>query len=440
VVRTRTIGHFFPGGTVDAYDTWLELKGTDDRGQVVFWSGKVEDDGKGPVEKGAHFYRALQVDGHGHPINKRNAWSSRAVVYVRLIPPGAADTAHFRVAIPKNAGNQIKLHARMLYRKFAWYNTQFSFAGIPDPAKAGEVTPSYDDRQIVMTGSTAEVSALEKKIPDLPIVTIAEDEVTLQVLDHNAPVPAPKVELNAKEWQRWNDYGIGLFLQGDLKGARAAFQKVTEMDPKNPDGWVNLGRVAVQEGDMERARTVLKRALDINPKLGRTNFFYAKVLRNDGDYDGAAEHLRTVLAQFPRDRVALNDLGRILFLQRHYAEAVQPLQAALAIDPEDLQANYNLMLSYKGLGDQKLAHDYEVRYLRFKADESAQALTGPYRLLNAEDNQERQAIHEHGSVPLEINASALASAHTERKAKVAQAVQKPKKTAEVGSAPAGPGN
>lgn len=400
VVRTRTIGHFFPGGTVDAYDTWLELKGTDDRGQVVFWSGKIEDDGKGPVEKGAHFYRALQVDAHGHPINKRNAWSTRAVVYVRLIPPGAADTAHFRVAIPKTAGNQIKLHARLCYRKFAWYNTQFSFAGVSGPSKGGTVSPEYDDRPMAFTGSTAEVSGAQKKIPDLPVVALAEDEVTLQVVDHNAPVPAPKVELNAKEWQRWNDYGIGLFLQGDLKAAQAAFQKVTELDPKNPDGWVNIGRAAVQEGDMERARTVLKRALEINPKLARTNFFYAKVLRNDGDYDGAAERLRMVLSQYPRDRVALNDLGRILFLQRKYTDAIQQLQAVLAIDPEDLQANYNLMLCYNGLRDQKRSHDFETRYLRFKADESAQALTGPYRLLNAEDNQERQAIHEHGSVPL----------------------------------------
>jgi tetratricopeptide (TPR) repeat protein len=401
IVRTRTIGHFFPGGTVDAYDTWLELKGTDDRGQTIFWSGKVEDDGKGPVEKGAHFYRALQVDAHGHPINKRNAWSTRAVIYVRLIPPGAADTVHFRVAIPENAGNQIKLHARLCYRKFSWYNTNFSFAGIPDPAQPkAEVAPDYDDRHMVLTGSTEDVSAKQKKIPDLPIVALAEDEVTLQVADHNAPVPPPKMELNAKEWQRWNDYGIGLFLQGDLKGAEAAFQKIIEMDPKNPDGWVNIGRAAVQEGDMERARTVLKRALEINPKLARANFFYAKVLRNDGNYDGAADHLRTVLAQYPRDRVARNDLGRILFLQRHYPEAIEQLKEVLAIDPEDLQANYNLMLCYNGIGDEQRAHDFQVRYLRFKADESAQALTGPYRLLNPEDNQERQAIHEHLSVLL----------------------------------------
>ena len=27
VVRTRKIGHFFPGGTVDAFDVWLELAG-----------------------------------------------------------------------------------------------------------------------------------------------------------------------------------------------------------------------------------------------------------------------------------------------------------------------------------------------------------------------------------------------------------------------------
>ncbi|HEY6251381.1 MAG TPA: tetratricopeptide repeat protein, partial [Candidatus Angelobacter sp.] len=431
VVRTRTIGHFFPGGTVDAYDTWLELKGTDDRGQTIFWSGKVDDDGKGPVEKGAHFYRALQVDAHGHPINKRNAWSTRSVVYVRLIPPGAADTVHFRVAIPKNAGNQIKLHARLCYRKFSWYNTQFSFAGVPDTSQKADVTPDYDDRQMLLTGSTQDVSAKEKKIPDLPIVALAEDEVTLQVVDHNSPASQPKVELNAKEWQRWNDYGIGLFLQGDLKGAQAAFQKVTEIDAKNPDGWVNIGRAAVQEGDMEHARTVLKRALEINPNLARANFFYAKVLRNDGDYDGAAQKLRMVLSQYPRDRVALNDLGRILFLKRNYQEAIQQLQAVLAIDPEDLQANYNLMLCYNGVGDQKRADDFHKRYLRFKADEAAQALTGPYRLLNPEDNRERQTIHEHISVPLE---TMVTSTTVQKKQKVAQSSKPPKKTAGIPSA------
>jgi Flp pilus assembly protein TadD len=404
VVRTKKIGHFFPGGTVDAYDTWLELRATDDKGQTIFWSGKVDEDGKGPVEKGAHFYRSLQIDGHGNPVNKRNAWATRAVVYVHLIPPGAADTVHYRLSIPERVGDKVTLRARLGYRKFAWWNTQFSFAGVADPEQPKpEVTPDFDDTRFVFTGSLQGVSAKQEKVPDLPTVWLAEDQVTLDVLPRNAPEPRPKSVFEAKEWQRWNDYGIGLLLQGDLKGAEAAFQKITEADPDNPDGWVNLGRAAVQEGDMERARTALEKALSLSPNLARAQFFYAKVLRNDGRYDEAALHLRKVLAQYPRDRVALNDLGRILFLERKYSEAVDVLGSVLKIDPEDLQAHYNLMLCYNGLGNVKQAHEHEVRYLRFKADEASQTITGPYRQLNPDDNNERQAIHEHRSVPLPAN-------------------------------------
>ncbi|HZR33539.1 MAG TPA: tetratricopeptide repeat protein [Terriglobales bacterium] len=407
VVRTRKVGHFFPGGTVDAYDVWLELKATDDRGQTLFWSGMVEDNGKGPVEAGAHFYRSLQVDAHGNPINKRNAWATRSLVYVHLIPPGAADTAHFRLHIPDNAGDKIKLQARLCYRKFAWWNTQFAFAGVPDPkqSKVSDpqhplTTPEYDDTHYSIKGPVRDVSAKQQEIPDLPIVPVAEDEVTLQVAPRAAPTPQPKVELQAADWTRWNDYGIGLLLQGDLKGAAAGFEKITQIDPKNPDGWVNIGRVAQQEGDMERARVVLEKALALAPNLARANFFYAKVLRNDGRYEEAAQHLRTVLEQYPRDRVARNDLGRILFLQRRYGDAVKQFQAVLSVDPEDLQAHYNLMLCYTGMGDAKQAREHQLRYLRFKADEAAQTITGPYRRLHPEDNNERQPIHEHVSVPL----------------------------------------
>jgi hypothetical protein len=49
-----------------------------------------------------------------------------------------------------------------------------------------------------------------------------------------------------------------------------------------------------------------------------------------------------------------------------------------------------------------MSKEHQARYLRFKADESAQAITGPYRQLNPEDNNERQNIHEHVSVSLPI--------------------------------------
>src|SRR5208282_66125 len=139
------------------------------------------------------------------------------------------------------------------------------------------------------------------------------------------------------------------------------------------------------------------RALSVSPRLARAHFFYARMLRNEGKYDEAIAHLRQVLEQYPRDRVVHDDLGRILFLQRHYAEAVKEFDATLAIDPEDLEANYNLMLCYTGMGQPDRAFDFQKRYLRFKADESAQTLTGPYLREHPDDNTERQPIHEHVS-------------------------------------------
>jgi len=396
VVRTRKLGHFFPGGTVDAYDCWLELIAVDDQGKTVFWSGRAEEGGKGPVDPGAHFYRSLQIDAHGNPINKRNAWATRAAVYVRLIPPGAADTVHYRLQIPQRASGHIHVSARVNYRKFAWWNTQFSFAGARDVKNADTPrSPNFDDALYVFTGDPTKVPGGGKGIPSLPIVVMAENAVDLNVLAEGAAPPKPKLVLNGEDWTRWNDYGIGLFLQGDLSGAAGAFEKITEIDPKNPDGWVNMGRARVQEGNLSTAREVLDRALALNPKLARAHFFYAKMLRLEGHYDEAAEHLRIVLAQYPRDRVVHDDLGRIYFLQRRYADAVKEFNATLAIDPEDLEANYNLMLCNTGLGRPDLASEYQKRYLRFKADESAQTLTGPYLRTHFEDNTERQPIHEH---------------------------------------------
>jgi len=208
--------------------------------------------------------------------------------------------------------------------------------------------------------------------------------------------------MKKEDWHRWNDYGIGLLLQGDLKAAEAAFLKATEADPGNPDGWVNIGRAAVQEGDMEYARTVLQKALAMNPNLARTHYFYSRVLLSDGRYDDTVAELQTVLKQYPHDRVVLGDLGHVQFLQRKYSEAIATLNQVLAIDPEDLNAQYSLMLCYKGLGDEKQAREHEARYLRFKANEAAQAITGPYRQTHPFDNNERQAVHEHLSVPLPL--------------------------------------
>jgi len=408
VVRTRKVGHFFPGGTVDAFEVWVELEATDSNGKTLLHSGAVTEDGKGPVEPGAHFYRSLMLDERGNPVNKRNAWATRTVAYVRLIPPGAADTVHFRLDVPPDCGDEIVLKAKLNYRKFAWWNTQWAFAGVRDPEDRDySVAKGHDDGRWVFTGDTSDVVGKVKAIPDIPTTVISSDQATLKVLPKDAPPPEARAFLDPSVRERWNDYGIGLLLQGDLKGAEAAFLKVTEMEPGYADGWVNVGRSRFREGNLEGAGEVLRRALEVDPDLASAHFFMSQVFKGNGEYDEALKHLRAAAARYPRDRVVRNQIGRVLFLKRQFKEAIAETQKVLAIDPEDLQAHYNLMLSYQGAGDSEMASTHEALYRRFKADESAQFITGPYRQLHPYDNNERQAIHEHGVTLAGSGAEAL---------------------------------
>ncbi len=398
VVRTRKVGHFFPGGTVDAFDVWLELKGEDESGKVVYWSGQLEN-GNGPVEQGAHFYKSYQLDEHGNPVNKRNAWQSRTMLYVHLIPPGAADVVHYRVKIPNDAKGKIKFTAKLNYRKFTHYYTQFAYAGQPDPNDKN-VTAAYDDRKWTFDPANIPKNVsgkIKDRIPDLPVVIISSATAFLNI--GTGPTEWKPVA-DKKHRERWNDWGIGLLLQGDLKAAEYAFKKVTESEPGYADGWLNVARSYVQEGQTEEAKPFLDKALSINPAMPRAYYFKALVQKADGDYDAALESLRKVTSTHPRDRVVQNQLARILFLKRDYRGALAALDAVQGVDSEDVQMHYTKMLCYRGLGDNENAAREETLFKRFKVEESVQSITNVRRQASPEDNNERQTIHDHESIDL----------------------------------------
>jgi tetratricopeptide (TPR) repeat protein len=161
-----------------------------------------------------------------------------------------------------------------------------------------------------------------------------------------------------------------------------------------------VARALIQEGETHRARPFIAEALARDSSLGRIHFFKAMIEKAEGDFAAALGSLERVAAQYPRDRVVLNQMARILFLDRRFAEALAVLDRVAAVDPEDLQMHYTAMLAARGLGDEARAAREEALFLRFKADESAQAITARPRLLRPEDNNERQTIHEHESVAL----------------------------------------
>src|SRR5262249_13378330 len=146
-----------------------------------------------------------------------------------------------------------------------------------------------------------------------------------------------------------------------------AFRQVTKAEPGYADGWLNVARALIQEGETDAAKPFIAASLKCNPSLGRTHFFKAMIEKTDGDYPGALKSLEITLAQYPRDRVALNQMARILFLQREYKKALDALERVARVDPEDVQMHYTAMLAQRGLGNAEAAAREQQLFMRFKA-------------------------------------------------------------------------
>ena len=222
---------------------------------------------------------------------------------------------------------------------------------------------------------------------------IAADTLTLAVAaegDRGAPGSrAPE------DWVRFNDYGIGLLLQGDTRGAMLAFETVAELAPQRLDGPRNMAKTALRDGHLDEAYRHLQRCEELKTGDPQTAWVWGVAHQKNGRYADAELAYRHVLASFPDDRASWRNLGRVLYLDGRFDEALEALARVLAIDPEDRVAHYHRMLSLRALGREAEAKLAEAAYQYHQIDESAQAVTRAYRLRHGDDNREVQAIHIH---------------------------------------------
>ena len=361
VVRTRGIGHPYTNGTADSNETWVSLEAEAD-GRGFFASGVLDESGR--LDAGADRLWTLVIDESGGHMDRRQPQDIRVPLYNNAIGPGAARVVHYRMTVPKDARGSVTLSAGTHYRKFTRDYATFSLGAAH---------------------------------PSLPVTTLASDAVTLAV----GRPPASGLATSAPRgnpdplWLRWNDYGIGLFLQGDLKGAAAAWTRVTELAPDKPDGPLNRARAEIAEGRLRDARESLAEAERRRPGWGKTAFFRAVVSKDEGRLADAETDLLAVLDKFPLDRVAWNNLGLVYWLDGRFREAIAAYEKTLAIDPEDLNAHYNLMRVYRATGDRKNAEIHDAAYRKFKEDESIRAVPGKFRLDNPFANRESLPIHVH---------------------------------------------
>jgi len=136
----------------------------------------------------------------------------------------------------------------------------------------------------------------------------------------------------------WNDLGLAREEEGDLAGARAAFERSAALDPLYSRPWSNLGRFALESGDLAAAEVALRRAADLGPRNPVAQVNLGSLLLRLGQFRGAETSYRRAIELAPGMGAAWRGLGRALEEQGRRGEAREALRRALACDPADRAA------------------------------------------------------------------------------------------------------
>lgn len=385
VVRTLKVGHHLTQGTVDSNELWVEMIASAD-GKVIGRSGAL--DPKGEVDRYSHFINVFMLDRDGNRINRRNPQDIFVPLYNKQVPPGAGQVVHYKLQVPDWVNSPITLELKLQYRKFDQEYMDFAIR------KHKEVEPPI----------RGHIPGEEDKYGNpLPISTLASDKIVLAVEGGPEVEEQPKSEI--PPWQRWNDYGIGLFLEGgpdrggEFRQAIEAFAEVEKLG--RYDGPLNAARVLFREGRLEEATEAIDRALrhDNPPAPTWTAaWFLGLIKRQQGKLDEAIEDFRSIVDKdrrtkemidrgfdFSLDYEVQNELGATYFDRAKRAtgpdradERKQFLELALerykitdSLDPENVNAHFNMALLYDQLGQPELAQQHRASHQRYKLDENA---------------------------------------------------------------------
>jgi tetratricopeptide (TPR) repeat protein len=384
VVRTLKVGHPLTQGTADSNELWVEVTASS-AGQVVGKSGGLED---GNVDPRAHFINVYMLDRHGRRIDRRNVQDIFVPLYDHQIPPSAAAVVHYELQVPSGIAAPIEVEVKLQYRKFTRAFTKYS---------------------------------LGRAAPALPVTTIAADRVVFPVAA--GPVTAAGATGPPPEWERWNDYGIGLLLEGttgsekgELRQAADAFARVERLG--RADGALNLARVFYKEGRLDEAADALGRAAAAGSPPWTVAWLSGLVNKEQGFLDEAIDDFSRALAagpaagterrfDFSLDYEVINELGQSLFerakIERgperaaarngYLRRAADQFEKTLAIDPENVTAHYALSLIYDALGDAARSHQHAALHARYKPDDNARDhAVAAHRLANPAANHAAQSI------------------------------------------------
>ncbi len=367
VIRNRGVGHTFPGGTLDLNEAWVELTVLGPQGERLAISGGIRKDSN--LDPEAHAYCAKFLDGKGKTVEHHNVVNIRTPVWRHAIPFGEADVVRYRFNVPKQlAGKSLTLRARLLWRKFNTRFLRFSEAN----------SKGYRGANIT-----------------LPVIELAKSEVTLLLSEKQTDTTTDLPQIQADQWPRFNDLGIGALLQRDFNTAEYAFLWVQKIAPGEVEGFLNYARTMIEEGNTVEGLKALEQLSSTTASDPRLFWLFGQAHFMRREYDLSAESFQRVVRLLPEDRQSWNMLARSLMSKGDSAGALVALDNVLEIEPTHEWANYIKARALEDLNRPTESEQYQVAYEKYREDYFARNRQWKYREKNSSDNREAYPFHWH---------------------------------------------
>lgn len=164
------------------------------------------------------------------------------------------------------------------------------------------------------------------------------------------------VALNDKKPQYYMLLGDAYLANGNIEQSYASLQRALELDSDNQEATLKLGEIAYYSHNYDRAMECLSRVTAKDPQNRTALFMKGFIYKETGDTANAVTLFRKVCDIYPDYEPAFEELG-VLYATRRDPLAVEYLNTALRLEPQNTNAMYALAMYYQDLNQMDKAEE-----------------------------------------------------------------------------------
>jgi len=337
-IENTGVGHRFPAGTLDAQDTWVELRAFDAHDKLVASAGADHEKGEPLFTPDTHVLRAVILDDHGKPVLARETDQFRTTVINHTIQPRDADLVEYGLEVPANVALPLRFVAKLRHRSRSEAVRDASCAHVKT-----DIGRAYD-------------AGFEKNY----VYAKRLDACRLQPIDELAEAsaelgPGAPSRDASKDFPRawaWSKGAMHVLLErlDEARVPLAMADKAARNPTEHAMALSLLGQVEAKEG---RVTDALMHVADAEKQIGAHPFFdrvRGQALASTWREAEAGPRLCDAATTVLRDDSLFSELAVTLGSASEHAHALEAARYALALQPRDDAALRVQALSLEALG------------------------------------------------------------------------------------------